>query len=342
MHYAPKPMVLAVSFALAFMTQAALAETAPKLLPEAVVQASKLPRIEAPSTSLDSTQITAKRAASSDTTSLLKDTPGISINGAGGLSSLPAIHGMADDRIRIQVDGMDLISACANHMNSPLSYIDTSKVASVKVFAGIAPVSAGGDSIAGTIQVNSAAPEFAKNGEDLLIKGEVGAFYRSNANAHGANLAASIANQSLSLKYSASSTEAGNFTAAKDFKPAAQSMGTASFIQADEVASSSYKSEHQALAFAIRHQQHLLELQLGLQKMPYQGFPNQRMDMTGNDSRQINLHYTGQYLWGSLDARIYKENTQHKMNFLADKMGIGSKGMPMETEGKTSGAKIKA
>ena len=33
------------------------------------------------------------------------------------VSSLPAIHGLADDRLRIKVDGMDLIASCPNHMN---------------------------------------------------------------------------------------------------------------------------------------------------------------------------------------------------------------------------------
>jgi iron complex outermembrane receptor protein len=29
------------------------------------------------------------------------------------VSSLPSVHGLADDRLRIQVDGMDLISPAA-------------------------------------------------------------------------------------------------------------------------------------------------------------------------------------------------------------------------------------
>ena len=81
---------------------------------------------------------------------------------------------------------MGLMPACPNHMNSTLSYIDPTDVASVKVFAGITPVSVGGDSIGGTIQVISAAPEFAAEGEKTLIKGHTGAFYRSNGNAKAA------------------------------------------------------------------------------------------------------------------------------------------------------------
>ena len=65
-----------------------------------------------------------------DTAQLLESQPGLSLYGNGGVSSLPVIHGMADDRVRVKVDGMDLISACANHMNPPLSYIDPSNVGS--------------------------------------------------------------------------------------------------------------------------------------------------------------------------------------------------------------------
>ena len=68
------------------------------------------------------------RARTSDTASLLANIPGVSLYGNGGVSSLPAIHGMADDQVRVKVDGMDLISACANHMNPPLSYLDPSNV----------------------------------------------------------------------------------------------------------------------------------------------------------------------------------------------------------------------
>ncbi|HMA13020.1 MAG TPA: Plug domain-containing protein, partial [Steroidobacteraceae bacterium] len=145
--------------------------------------------------------LTTRRATTSDTANLLRDVPGVSLYGAGGVSSLPAIHGLADDRLRIKVDGMDLISACPNHMNPALSYLDPSQVESLEVYAGIAPVSVGGDSIGGSIVAESAAPEFAKPGEGSLVKGEVGAFYRSNGNAMGANAAATYATEGFNISY---------------------------------------------------------------------------------------------------------------------------------------------
>ena len=47
---------------------------------------------------------------------------GNSINN-GGFSSLPMIQGLSDDRIKIKIDGMDLIASCANHMNLSLIHI---------------------------------------------------------------------------------------------------------------------------------------------------------------------------------------------------------------------------
>ena len=303
------------------------------------------------------------RPATSDSASLLRDVPGVSLYGSGGVSSLPAIHGLADDRLRIKVDGMDLISACGNHMNPPLSYIDPTSVDAVTVFAGLAPVSSGGDSIGGTILVDSAAPAFAKAGEGVLKKGEAGMFYRSNGDARGGNLSATIASEKVSVTYSGSTVKADNYHAGDNFKSTYIDADDGHIVDADEVGSSMYKSTNQSIALAARHENHLLELKLGLQDIPYQGWPNQRMDMTGNDSEQVNLRYEGQYDWGKLEARAYHENTRHYMQFFDDKLfwyGNGTTipdgtaciptegktgcaaGMPMDTEGKNTGAVVKA
>jgi iron complex outermembrane receptor protein len=348
MKCAKKPIVLAVALALPAMYQTAIAQSnnasAAPVMKEVVIHASKINGVDAAGARLDASSIAPMRASTSDAASLLQDTPGVSLYSAGGVSSLPAIHGLADDRIRIKVDGMDLISACANHMNSPLSYIDPTNTSNIRVFAGISPVSAGGDSIAGSIIINSIAPEFAKAGEGTLFKGEAGTFYRSNNNAKGANLSATLANENLSIRFSGSTAQADNYKAGGDFKRARAAFTGGPYLAGDVVGSSAYKAENQSIAIALRNENHLLRLNLGFQNIPNQGFPNQRMDMTGNDSQQINLSYTGQYTWGSLEARVYNENTKHDMNFGPDKQfwyGTAP-GMPMKTEGKNTGALVKA
>ncbi|MBF0436423.1 MAG: TonB-dependent receptor [Magnetococcales bacterium] len=289
------------------------------------------------------------RAASSDATSLLQHVPGTHVIGNGGVSGLPVMHGLGDDRLRVQVDGMNLISACPNHMNSPLSYIDPVNVGSVKVYSGVTPVSEGGDSIGGTIRMHSPAPEFAKHGEGTLLKGEAGSFYRSNGDGIGGHLTATVAGEQLGMTYTGSIARSGNYEAAHDFKASGLAATDRSWLAGDIVGSSRYKAENHALGMAVRHEGHLLELKLGLQDIPYEGFPNQRMDMVENDSQQVNLHYTGNYQWGTLESRLYHERTKHKMDFAEDKQyyygsaaTILAPGMPMFTEGKNLGGLIKA
>jgi len=296
-------------------------------------------------TDVSEESLSTKRASTSDTATLLNNVPGVSLNGAGGVSSLPAIHGMADDRLRVQADGMDLISACPNHMNPPLSYLDPTQVESVKVYAGITPVSVGGDSIGGTIQVNSAAPVFAQPGEGTLIKGQVGGFYRSNGHARGENISAKMASENVSLSYSGSRAQADDYKAGGDFKTLSGSPGPT--IPLNVVGSTAYKTENHNLGLAVKSGNHVTEAKVGYQDIPYELYPNQRMDMLGNTERRFSLRDLGQYNWGSLEIRAYHENVQHYMNFGDDKLFwygplANIPGMPMNTDSKNTGAVMKA
>jgi iron complex outermembrane receptor protein len=308
-------------------------------------------------------QLREGRSRTSDTASLLVDVPGASVNGAGGVSSLPALRGLADDRLRIKVDGMDLIASCPNHMNPALSYIDPTQLGALTVYAGIAPVSLGGDSIGGSIVAESRAPEFASAEQGTLNKGELGASWRSNANARSLNLSATHATQSVSIRYDGSISMADNYTAGDDFKTYDFTGRVGHTLPRDEVGSTAYFTRNHALSLAARQGDHLFEARLGVQDMPYQLYPNQRMDMLNNDQKSLNLSYTGQMDWGQLQARLYQETVDHFMDFGADKRywygsasggataldgvpcsPIGpscAAGMPMYTEGKTTGLSVK-
>ncbi|HJV02779.1 MAG TPA: TonB-dependent receptor [Burkholderiaceae bacterium] len=282
-----------------------------------------------------------------DTAALLRGVAGVGLAGAGGVSSLPILHGLGDDRLRIQVDGMDLVSACANHMNPPLSYLAPAQVDTLEVLNGVVPVSAGGDSIGGTIRVRSAEPRFAANGQGTLAEGQVSAYLRSNGDARGGDVAATYATDTLSLHYNGATAQADNYVAGGDFKAATLPTGRPHQLGADEVGSSGFRAHNQSLAVAMRAGQQLLELRLGMQRMPYQGFPNQRMDLTGNDSEQVNLRHLAETSWGSVETRLYHEHTRHAMQFGDDKQyWYGPRrdipGMPMDTAGHNSGASARA
>jgi iron complex outermembrane recepter protein len=308
--------------------------------------------------------------ASSDTASLLRDVPGISLYGAGGLSSLPSIRGLADDRVRVKVDGMDLISSCPNHMNPPLSYVGPSNVGLMMVFAGITPVSVGGDSLGGTIIVETRRPEFAARGEETLSKGELSGHYRSNNDAYGGSATATFATEALSLNYNGSWSQADNYTAGGDFKSTTATGRPGRDLPLDEVGSTAYETQDHALNLALQSGRSLFELGLGYQDMSEQLFPNQRMDMLDNEQTRVNLSWTGELDRGVIEARAYHEKVEHFMDFGPDKRfwygsnsqppaapeigspcdpirfmgdpeGTCAAGMPMYSESSTSGATLK-
>lgn len=306
--------------------------------------------------------VQALRPVTSDTASLLRDVPGVTTYGAGGMSSLPVIRGLADDRIRIKVDGMDLIATCPNHMNPALSYLDPANVGLLEVYPGVSPVSVGGDSIAGTIVAESKAPVFAEPGQGVVKSGEVSAFYRSNGDAVGGSLAATLANESFSVSYVGSIAESDNYDAAKNFKTSRETGRIGHELPLDEVGSSAYKSRNHDLGLAFKGGDHLVEAKIGFQDLPYQLYPNQRMDMLDNEQLRLNLRYTGAFDWGALEMRAYREKVDHFMDFGADKRywyapmtstdpagtpcgpngATCAAGMPMYSESRNTGFALKA
>lgn len=367
MGYRIHPLVAAM--AVAFSSLACQQATAQTTLNEVVVNAGKI-RDAATPQQIGAAEIAAQHAITRDAAALLRDVPGVSLYGAGGVSSLPVIHGLADDRLRITVDGMDFIASCPNHMNPPMSYLDPTNVAKIKVFAGITPVSVGGDSIGGTIVAETAAPQFAAPGQGTLAKGEIGAFFHSNNNAQGGNLSATLATENISVTYTGALAKADNYKAGGDFKRWTSTGRIGHTLALDEVGSTAYESRTHTLGFAVRGGNHLVEAKFGYQDVPYQLYPNQRMDMLDNEQKRINLRYLGQYDWGMFEARAYHEQVDHFMDFGADKRfwygngapptGSGGSnaengfpcspvgtstcaaGMPMYSASKTTGVNLKA
>lgn len=304
-------------------------------------------------------------AASSDTAGWLKSVPGVQAMGAGGVSSLPSIRGLADERLSTRVDGMEILAACPNHMNPALSYVDPAQVEEVRIYRGVSPVSAGGDAIGASIQVKTKTPQFSKPGEAPKTSGEIGASYRSNGNVLSGRLRADYANERFAIGYAGATVDADNYHAGKDFKTYTFTGRAGHTLDRDEVGSSAYRSTNHALSLAWRlDEKSQLEFKYLRQDIPFEGFPNQRMDMTDNQSDKFNLNYTANFGWGKLKAQVFHERIEHEMDFGPDKRfwygpasggnnppggnatpcaPIGptcAAGMPMYTDGKNSGLSV--
>lgn len=277
-------------------------------------------------TTLSDEELATGRAATNDTASLFQDVPGVSLYQAGGVSSLPAIHGLDNARVNISVDGMQVGVACPNNMNPPLSYIDPANVAKATVIAGITPVSAGGDSIAGTIIVDSPNPVFSNSGM-IEGSGRISGFYRSNGDVAGGSVFGTVAGEDLSLAYQGAIVAADDYTAGGNY---------------GIVRSTEYQSENHQLTLAARDASNLFVLQIGQQYIPREAFPNQFTDIVFNRAAHANGRYRGVFAWGTLEAQLYWQGVGQHMNFLADKGGSANGGMPVTLDSGTYGYSVKA
>jgi iron complex outermembrane receptor protein len=274
-------------------------------------------------TQINRQEIQSKVPQTSDTAELLRDAPGVSIFKAGGVSGLPVINGLNDDRVKVLLNGMVVSSACANHMNPPLSYADPSQIAYVEVVTGVTPVSKGGDSLGGTVIVETLPPHFTGAGEGVHTAGSVSAFYRSNGDGVGTAVTAHAANNTVSVNYAGAWTRSGNYEDGRG----------------NEVLSSEFEAQNHSVQLAVRNGGDLFTLQGGFQNIPYQAYVNQYMDMVENKAWFLNARYVTSLDWGKLDARVFYQNTRHAMDFLEDKQP-GT--MPMLTEGQDVGYVVKA
>ncbi len=328
---------------------AAMAQQASTSLPTVEVYADREAK-PAANASLNTTVVTRGDIANfsprtNDAAQMLSNTPGLSFYTGGGVSSLPVIHGFNDDRNTIVLGGIPITASCANHMNPPLSYIDPGAIGSVEVITANVPVSKGGDAIGGSIIVLPRAPVFATPASTLVTKGpapvdgpqgpgviasgSISSSFRSNGGGFRLSGHANVATDHFALDYDGSWAKSGDYHAGGGAK-----ILSTMYDAENHVARLSYKNDDQLISFRYTYQ-----------NIPYQGFPNQQMDMLGNNANTFDLSYKGGFDWGRLEANAYYHVTQHYMNFLTDR-GFGpptpTTGMPMYVNDQDYGYKIKA
>ncbi|MEO2268432.1 TonB-dependent receptor [Pseudoalteromonas sp. YIC-656] len=90
---------------------------------------------------------------SQDTSAWLKGVAGANINTNGPITGIAQYRGMFAERVNINNNGLQLAGAGPNAMDTPLSYAPSVMVKHMQIYRGIAPVSAGIDTLGGAIEV---------------------------------------------------------------------------------------------------------------------------------------------------------------------------------------------
>jgi len=117
-----------------------------------------------------------------DAADILKSVPGANVNKNGPLTGIAQYRGMFGSRINTQIDGLNVAPAGPNWMDPPLSHIPTSQLESISVIRGISPVSAGAESIGGTIRATTAKLPYSK--DTIVPHGSISTGYDSNNKAY--------------------------------------------------------------------------------------------------------------------------------------------------------------
>jgi len=267
-----------------------------------------------------------EQARSRNSAELVAEAPGASLRENGPLASVPMLHGLGDERTKLVVDGMTVSSACPNHMNPPLSTVAPSQAAAVTVMAGITPVSMGGDSIGGTVSVESRAPAFATPGEALHEESTASGFYRSNGQNYGGSFSEWVAGRNLGFGYN------GWWTTNDDYTDGSGHKVTSTYAQ----------STDHTVTVAAQGGGNLVVVEAELHHTPYEGFVSAQMDLVRNYAESLNLHYRRNFARGTLDTHVYWQGTWHAMNIGHDKATFPMPmAMPMNTHGRDSGYSAK-
>ncbi|MGF1547489.1 MAG: TonB-dependent receptor domain-containing protein [Thiotrichales bacterium] len=235
-------------------------------------------------------------AAPADASGLLENAPGATVVRNGGLTGIAQLRGLFNERVRIDVDGMTITPACPNHMDPPLHYSAPSELSELLVMPGITSVSAGGDSIAGTIQVRSIDPEFFAAGTPAT-RGETALGYsgRNNATTASARIEAGNERHVLSLH--------GALADADDTR-----------IGAGTLAATGYTTRRGALRLDSRTDGGRAVVELGLHRSKDAGTPTLPMDLIIDDADRLRLGYRGEHRAHSVELDAYWHDIEHLMD----------------------------
>lgn len=144
-----------------------------------------------------------------DLSDTLQRLPGVFINSNGPVTSVLQYRGMFGDRVNVSIDGANVAGAGPNAMDSPISYIQSSAAPTLSIYRGIAPVSAGFETIGGAVTVESKGPQFSAT-NDVDVSGGFMFGGMHNGDRQYLQGSASVATDSLFFGISAQDQEGDN------------------------------------------------------------------------------------------------------------------------------------
>ena len=229
-----------------------------------------------------------------DSGQLLRKVPGANLNSNGPLTGIAQYRGMYGSRISTHVDGSVLSSGGPNWMDPPLSYAPAAMLESLVVYRGIAPVSAGQETIGGVINATTWSGDFTDG--ELEISGRMRGGAQSVRDAYLFSGGVVVANDKHRLKVSGFS-EKGDDAKFNDGK----------------ILPTEYERQRFDIGYGFKHKQHTLQLDYGRNDTGDSGTPALPMDIQYIDSDLFRARYNFHGDQYEVNAKVYYSDIGHGM-----------------------------
>ena len=244
-----------------------------------------------------------------DAAELLRTMPGAAVVRNGPQTGIVQSRGLSGDRVLVRVDGRTITPACPNHMDPPLHYAHLAPGDRVDYFAGLAPVSEGGDSLGSVVAVTRPDPAFAEPG-GRLTGGTLGTHWNGSQDAWKVLADAAVATPDTRLDYR------GGWATANDLR-----------FPGGRVADTGYDTQNHAVTGSWRTPGGFVALDAGATSTRDAGTPALPMDMVEDDSWHAGLRQRETFSWGTMENHLYVNEIDHMMdNFSLREAGP----MPMQ------------
>lgn len=231
-----------------------------------------------------------------DAASILDNAAGAAVIKNGTQTGIIQLRGLSQDRVKVVVDGVEINPACPNHMDPPLHYVEPHQIDQIAIIAGVTSVVNGGDSIGGTVIVNTKPPKFSQSGENEFGGNLFGKYVGANNGYEGS------AEINLGLE-----------TAAFSISTAKQ-KGEELKFKGGKASDTGFEIRSNKVEGAIKFGPQIIGLQLGLKQSRNVGTPSLAMDMAIDDASSAILSLSGDYPIGKINARIFENDIDHVMD----------------------------
>lgn len=209
-----------------------------------------------------------------DPADLLRRAPGAAVNMNVPLTGISQYRGMSGSRVNALVDGLNVSPACPNWMDPPLSFIPTGNLSEVVVVRGISPVSAGSESIGGTIRAGTDQGEFGAS-EEFEPHGFIGLGGQTIDSGYDANALLWLSNDHHRFQFSGTYLRGDDFDAGHN----------------EEVVPSEYQRWNAGLGYGYRDGLQKRSLSYSFDKTEDTGTPALPMDICTVDAHTFRAKF---------------------------------------------------